>query len=854
MAITGTVHRIQIEGMGETRPATILVPSRDAILANIDICNRQIDLIDEQIARQAIAWPQRLPRQRPVFEVTLRDAGTVEATVPTSDGGNQHVRRARGLWRGLHRYSMGATDARLTEQVQRLVAEATGRAGPIVVVGEGVLAESAAGIVRAAGREVLLLAPGYGPGGSWIVANLLRRPAANSFLGWLSERPGERIDGAGAIAFLARDSWSADFAMLDACADRLPPILVPDGASPRPSPTVVAPEQPRISIVTVSYNQAAYLEACLRSVLDQGYENLEYIVVDGGSTDGSVDIIERYRHRLNVVIIEPDDGQSDALNKGFARATGDIMNWLCSDDMLEPGALKAIAAAYRRHQPDLIVGGCVRIGERRQDELFRHHSALQFGGPTQLAFADMLNFMGSWQKAHYFFQPEVFFSRRIWEASGAYLKRHLYYAMDYDLWLRMALAGAVAYHVPAMLGCSRVHAAQKTQDDQRYLHQLRQIMEEYRALFEKVGQSSILGDSSGRPGLVPRQPGGSRMRLRLNTGIVARLRSVSNGVKTRLRQVEQQAVQAAGYGLATHLNLADFAERSLLLAGQSAARQLPRHGKLKHLSDAEFRVFSQWGEDGIVEWLVSHVAVPNTRFVEFGVETFREANCRFLLMHRNWKGLVLDGNASYMAALRAERLYWMYDLTATPAFVTRENIDELITAAGFAGPLGILSIDIDGNDYWVWDAIKSVDPAIVICEYNPILGDMRALVVPYDPHFTRFNAHHSGLYFGCSIAALRQLAAKRGYTFVGTNSNGINAFFVRDDLAGPVLAGIEAVRAYPSRHRDSRDEKGQLSFTGGLARFDLIRHLEVVDVSSRQRIRLDRIEKPYSDEWLDAMR
>src|SRR5262249_11356533 len=146
--------------------------------------------------------------------------------------------------------------------------------------------------------------------------------------------------------------------------------------------------------------------------------------------------------------------------------TGDLLNWLCSDDMLEPGALEKVAAAYQQHPADIFVGGCVRIGQTRREELFRHHTAIPFGGPTPLWFSDMLQFMESWQRAHYFFQPEVFFSRRIWEASGAYLKRHLYYAMDYDLWLRMALAGATAYHLPDMLGCSRVHATQKTQDDQ----------------------------------------------------------------------------------------------------------------------------------------------------------------------------------------------------------------------------------------------------------------------------------------------------------------------------------------------------------------------------------------------------
>jgi len=295
--------------------------------------------------------------------------------------------------------------------------------------------------------------------------------------------------------------------------------------------------------------------------------------------------------------------------------------------------------------------------------------------------------------------------------------------------------------------------------------------------------------------------------------------------------------------------MSDFVERSLLLQGRLAAHVLGKSQPLRNLAAAEFRVFSQWGEDGIVEWLVSRVPVPNTRFVEFGVENFREANCRFLLENRNWKGLVFDGNKDYMAGLRNERIFWMYDLTANAAFVTAENINALISDAGFGGPLGILSVDIDGNDYWVWKAIDVVDPAIVICEYNAILGDTRAVTVPYDPEFTRFAGHHSGLYFGASIAALKLLAEQKGYAFVGTSSNGINAFFVKKSLAGPVLAQLEEVRAFCSRHRDSRDENARLYFVGGRARFDLIRDCPVIDVATGARLRLGDIEEPYSLEW-----
>ena len=294
-------------------------------------------------------------------------------------------------------------------------------------------------------------------------------------------------------------------------------------------------------------------------------------------------------------------------------------------------------------------------------------------------------------------------------------------------------------------------------------------------------------------------------------------------------------------------------ELTNLLQGQVAARLQPRGTPVRDLAAVAFRVSSQWGEDGIIEWLVAHLPGIPERFIEFGVETFYEANCRFLLLNRNWKGLVFDGNEANINLIRAGMMYWRHDITAVPAFITRENIDGLLVEQGFAGPVGILSIDIDGNDYWVWEQVKSVDPAIVICEYNAILGDLHAVTIPYEPAFTRFRSHHSGLYFGASIGALRHLAAQRGYEFVGTNRHGVNAFFVRRDLAGAILPLLETCRAWPSRHRDARDGAGNLSYASGLSRYELIRHLPVIDVTTGREAPLQEFGPAFSEEWLAGM-
>ena len=223
-------------------------------------------------------------------------------------------------------------------------------------------------------------------------------------------------------------------------------------------------EWPRISIVTVSYNQVGFLSECIDSVLGQGYPHLEYIVVDGESTDGSRTILERYKKKLSTLIVEPDRGQSHALNKGFARASGDVMTWLCSDDRLEPGAMSVVAEAILKHRPDLVVGGCRVIDEMGKTKAV-HRPAFVTLKKSPLSFGDLCSFSATWQRAYYFYQPEVFFTRDLWTRSGAHIKEHLHYAMDYELFLRYALTGAEVFASRQILGCSRQHSEQKTRHE-----------------------------------------------------------------------------------------------------------------------------------------------------------------------------------------------------------------------------------------------------------------------------------------------------------------------------------------------------------------------------------------------------
>jgi hypothetical protein len=271
-------------------------------------------------------------------------------------------------------------------------------------------------------------------------------------------------------------------------------------------------------------------------------------------------------------------------------------------------------------------------------------------------------------------------------------------------------------------------------------------------------------------------------------------------------------------------------ETGVVLTAQLHIERIRQLDNIENLRDVEFKAFSQWGEDGILQYLISRIPIDNRCFIEFGVENYIEANTRFLLINNNWKGLVLDGSRSNIDFIRNDSISWRHDLAAECLFITRENINKNLAGCGYSGDIGLLSIDIDGNDYWVWEKIDIISPRIVVCEYNSIFGCEHSITVPYDPEFIRSRAHYSNLYYGASLPALCKLAERKGYDFIGSNSTGSNAFFVRNDLQHN-LRTLSAKEGYiESKVRESRDRSGRLSFLSGPDRVHLIRDMPVYEI------------------------
>lgn len=197
----------------------------------------------------------------------------------------------------------------------------------------------------------------------------------------------------------------------------------------------------------------------------------------------------------------------------------------------------------------------------------------------------------------------------------------------------------------------------------------------------------------------------------------------------------------------------------------------------------------------------------------------------------------MDGSEGCISEVRSDPLYWRHDLTALARFIKRENIDYIIEEAGFAGRIGLLSIDVDGNDYWIWEALTAVDPAIVIVEYNGIFGSREAVTIPYRADFARQNAHYSHLYWGTSLPALCHLADRKGYAWIGCNTAGNNAYFVRHECAGAFLLPSLPEDFVAAKFREARDRDGNLSYFGQKEGFELIKDLAVWDVI-QNRMRL----------------
>ncbi|MBW6453546.1 MAG: hypothetical protein K0A92_07160 [Methyloprofundus sp.] len=222
--------------------------------------------------------------------------------------------------------------------------------------------------------------------------------------------------------------------------------------------------------------------------------------------------------------------------------------------------------------------------------------------------------------------------------------------------------------------------------------------------------------------------------------------------------------------------------------------------KTRDFRDISFGIYSQHDEDGILLYIFSMIGVKTYRAVEMCAGNGIECNTANLILNHRWTVLLLDGNeknidiAKSFYKRRIETMHWSPDIIQ--AWITRENVNQIIEAAGYTGEIDLLSLDVDGVDYYLWEALTIVNPRVVVLEYNHLLGPLRVLSVPYRPDFVAEFTQYGSDYAGASLAAFVKLGRAKGYRLVGTNTIGTNAFFIRNDINPELLPEFNPLDAF----------------------------------------------------------
>ena len=264
-----------------------------------------------------------------------------------------------------------------------------------------------------------------------------------------------------------------------------------------------------------------------------------------------------------------------------------------------------------------------------------------------------------------------------------------------------------------------------------------------------------------------------------------------------------------------------------------------RYGKIKNLNELDFKVFSQSGEDGIIDYLLYSLNIKVPKFVEIGVGDYQEANTRFLFERTNAKGLIIDCIKQLNQKVSKNLTLWKGDLTVIEKTITESNINSILEKNRFNSNLDLFSLDIDGIDYWIIKSLPSNISKVFIAEYNSTFGADLEITVPNIPNFSRTNYHHSNLCFGMSLKALIKLMKSKNFVFVGTSLSRINAFFISKDEIEKInleLPDENNLEEYvDSNIRESRDVNGKLSFLSGSKKIEEIKECEVVDLTDKNQ-------------------
>lgn len=293
----------------------------------------------------------------------------------------------------------------------------------------------------------------------------------------------------------------------------------------------------------------------------------------------------------------------------------------------------------------------------------------------------------------------------------------------------------------------------------------------------------------------------------------------NNRIKSKIRSFLQSDTESLRFSIG----------QSTILASRAASQNFV------NLWDAEVKVYSQWGEDGILDYICESIGLSKPKVIEIGAGNFTECNSRFLAENRNASVFAVDGRVDLNSSIEVSSLKWKSHIFGYQTWVTPENINDILEKAHRAiGSLDVFSLDVDGNDYWILESSNLDSVSVIVVEYNPLFGHTKAVTVARDDAFDRTSKHYSWLYYGAGLKAFINLLSERDFIFIGTNRVGNNAFFVRNTLRSRIKLDMSAdLSKYTDwRIRESRNKEGKLSFTSGYDRVLEISHLPLIDLET----------------------
>ena len=264
---------------------------------------------------------------------------------------------------------------------------------------------------------------------------------------------------------------------------------------------------------------------------------------------------------------------------------------------------------------------------------------------------------------------------------------------------------------------------------------------------------------------------------------------------------------------------------------------------IKDIDQTNYKVFSQNGEDGIIQYLIKTLKLNHIKFVEIGTEDYSESNTRYIFQTMRCDGLIIDPLKNLETIVRKNiPEFWKNKLTILNKFVTPENINSLLDNNNFQNNIDLFSLDIDGIDYWIIKKLKKNISKIFVAEYNPYFGPDLEITVPNINNFNRTSYHHSNLCWGVSLKSLIKIMIEKNYTFVGSNDLRNNAFFVSNDHIDKIKIkklNLENLFEFTNAtYRESRDQNGNLSFIEPKKILHEIKDCEVIDLKSDKLVKI----------------